>query len=253
MKVDYFDINANNINDITSIYVKDENKDKLTKLLASNFTKHLLELDLSDCFYLKGILPISKCKNLKKIILNNINIKSIDNIYKCSELKYLYISLKFNIVINLSKFSNFNNIEYIELNRCNIIYSEFFNDEGDYNNTYLELTKLHTLILNNICILSIGYDSNMLITNIFNILRSCSNLKILKIRLGFYYENIDNIIIDNIEKLCLLEELELSNMNLNNFKFLNKLKNLKKLTVSKIYDKKINFPKKLNIIYVEDY
>ena len=57
----------------------------------------------------------------------------------------------------MSKFSNFNNIEYIELNRCNIIYSEFFNDEGDYNNTYLELTKLHTLILNNICSPNFSY------------------------------------------------------------------------------------------------
>lgn len=253
MKIEYFDINANNINDITSIYVSDKNKNELNKLSSNIFTKFLLELDLSNCINLKGVLPISKCKNLKKIILNNINIKSIDNIYKCSKLEYLYISLKFNIVINLSKFSNFNNIEYIELDRCNIIYSDFFNDNYEYNNTCLELTKLHTLILNNICILAIGYDSNMLITNIFNILRNCSNLKILKIRLGFYYENIDNIIIDNIEKLCLLEELELSNMNLNNFKFLNKLKNLKKLTVSKIYDKKINFPKKLDIIYIEDY
>jgi hypothetical protein len=33
--MEYFDINANNVNSVTSIYVNDQNKEKLTKLVAS--------------------------------------------------------------------------------------------------------------------------------------------------------------------------------------------------------------------------
>jgi hypothetical protein len=146
MKVDYFDINSNNINDITSIYVKDENKDKLTKILASNFTKSLLELDLSDCFYLKGILPISKCKNLKKLkITEELNYNNID---KCLKLEELYIIQKMLILkysLNLSQLNLLKNIKHIELNYISIDISNFIN-----NNEYLDLPNLNSLNLNNL-------------------------------------------------------------------------------------------------------
>ncbi len=85
--MEYFDINANNVDDITSIYVNDENKEKLTKVLASSFTKNLLELDLSGCKNLKGKLPVAKCKGLKKINIRDTQISNIDSLDNCTELE----------------------------------------------------------------------------------------------------------------------------------------------------------------------
>ena len=105
LRMEYFDINANNVNSVTSIYVSDENKGKIDKVLASSFTKNLLELDLYGCKNIKGKLPIAKCKGLKKINIRDTKISNIDSLDKCTELEEakLIISKKTELNFNSNK------------------------------------------------------------------------------------------------------------------------------------------------------
>ena len=253
MRIEYFDINANNINDITSIYVKDENKEDITKLLASNFTKSLLELDLTDCFYLKGILPISKCINLKKLKITEANVK-INNIFKCTNLEELILKPKSRFNMDLSQLNIFNKIKYIELNNIVISIDEFLKTD-----TYLELPNLHSLIFNNMIIdefnnMIIDEKENLYdISNIFKILSRCINLKIITIEFYVYIYNIDNL--NFIDKLINLEELELINWNIRDISNLSNLCKLKKFRINKLNYKSLDINKyiKLNELYISSY
>jgi hypothetical protein len=113
--MEYFDINANNVNSITSIYVSDENKVKLEKVLASSFTKNLLELDLSGCKKIKGKLPVAKCKGLKKINIKDTKISNIDSLDKCTELEEAKLIISKKTELNF----NYNKLKLLELQISN--------------------------------------------------------------------------------------------------------------------------------------
>ena len=241
--MEYFSINANNVNTVKSIYVNDDNKNKLTKLSALCFSKFLEELDLSDCSNLKGVLSISKCKNLKKLKITKAYFKDISNIYKCTKLEELYLDLQFINYINLESINIFSNMQYLELHNIYININNFISfDNGNFifNDKYLDFPNLHTLILNQISfnindmICYYYLDNERIFEYIFEILSHCNNLKILKINFTFSGNkkvNFDNL--KYINKLPLLEELELTDCKIKTISNLSKLKNLKKITISR--------------------
>ena len=94
-RVEYFDINANNVNSVTSIYVNDQNKEKLTKVLASSFTKKLTELEKLYLINTKitDINILLKNKILKTVYckqFTNISNK-LENLPKNKHFEIFYI------------------------------------------------------------------------------------------------------------------------------------------------------------------
>jgi hypothetical protein len=170
LRMEYFDINANNVNSVTSIYVSDENKGKIDKVLASSFTKNLLELDLSGCKNIKGKLPVAKCKGLKKINIKDTKISNIDSLNKCTELEeaklIIYKNTEFNFNSNklkllelqfswegsIDKVNNLPNLETLKIYGTNYVYSfcsisEIFN-YVNIKNLYLNKIHLYCEYLN---------------------------------------------------------------------------------------------------------
>ena len=244
-RMEYSSINGNNIDSVKSIYVDYENKRYLTKIMASSFTKKLEELDLSECYALKGRLPLSKCKNLKKLKITGSDFNDLTSIYKCTNLEYLYLYLRCVIYTSLEMLNKLKNIKHLELYNSYIDISTYIdidiqNDNVIFEDKYLELSNLHTLILHNTSFdpyntTSIYFDRNeRIFENILKLLSKCTNLKILKIKFeksGIKCAKFDNL--KFINELTQLEELELTNCKIKNISILSKLKNLKKLTISK--------------------
>jgi hypothetical protein len=163
LRMEYFDINANNVDSVTSIYVSDENKEKLDKVLASSFTKNLLELDLSGCKNLKGKLPVAKCNGLKKINIKDTQISNIDSLDKCTELEEAIVTiskkgmeLKFSSdklkslelqIINEGSIDKVNNLPNLETLK---IYSKYFVRRFLKFSKCLDYTNIKKLYLKNV-------------------------------------------------------------------------------------------------------
>ena len=294
--MEYFSINPNNIDSVKSIYVSDDNKNKLTKLVASNFTKVLEELDLSGCSNILGVLPVSKCTNLKKVNISGTKIKNITSLKKCLLLEELIIDSNrhnniqyLQNIINLKKLVlncdyiniNFNlpNLEIIEIysNRhklsisCStnifthttikdfnieftIVLMNDFNKLINLNNLRIKTSRLYFDRVTNISLLSLEklvlINNDEVNSNLLKIFFSCTNIKHLSLSYNDNSDRLNNV--DDILCFTNLEELHLNNTNIvftqEIFNKLNTLKNLKKVYICDVPNKKLNF-KPININY----
>ena len=240
-RIEYFDINANNINNIKSIYVNDDNKDRLTKILASNFTKNLEELDLSGCYNLKGVLPVAKCKNLKKVNITKTQIKNIESLKKCLLLEELILDC-INCDITIYNLPNLIKIE------INMIYEYDFVDI--HSNPKLEIIKINNCATNKnnlynsrIIIPSLKelYITHMNINTDHISINTNNFINLTKLRLFdcyLYFNNkMKTINLTKLEKLELIDcyNIRIPNNNSNEYiKIFSKCTNIKFLAISYI-------------------
>ena len=217
--MEYFSINPNNINTFKSIYVSDDNKELLTRVLASSLSNKLEELDLSGCSNLKGILPVTKCHKLKKVNISKTQIKSIKSLNKCLLLEELIID---NYIFY--DIQNFLNLVKIEIN-CNVGGIKYYTGEVIKVNNLpkLEIVKIY----NKSC--SKTYNLNKLVRNIFN----QTTIKELYIEhMSISINDFNNLI--NLNKLKLINiNLDLLNTNTHAIHLLN----LEKLVLIDCFDK----------------
>ena len=185
-------------------------------------------------------------ENIKKYLINNLDLKDEGNIELSDILKIEELNLnRLNYKLKEAKFIPEELGYFKELRKCSL--NEFLiNDDIKKNISKLE--KLEKLTLNH-CIIT-GYDK---ITNkLKQIYLNYSNFEFVNILEckesleKMTLKNVINVDIENISKFANITELELLNCEVKKFEFITNLTNLKKLKIIGCNLEKDDIKEKIN-------